>query len=162
MQYQQEGYYSVTQTAEGWLVQRNEDVNDSADEISFEELGSINIDDGLDDADSSRTIWLVSNDGSCPCQHKTATGVACRHTIAVSILLYKQRLMTDPSGILGGVALPYWLAHTKVATAALLKPQPTASHVVSTTRGFSFYLSIYTTLSSACITLFNIYSLYLS
>lgn len=142
MQYQEEGFYAVTTTTDGWLVQRNEEVPDTSEDLSFEELGSGEIDDGLDDTDNSRTIWFVSTDGSCPCQYKTATGIACRHTIAVSTLLYKQRLLPDPSGILGGVAIPYWHATTKLATGTLPKPQHTATHVVN----ISFYYFIYTTI----------------
>ena len=47
----------------------------------------------------------------------------------MSSLLYRQRAIHDPSGILGGVAIPYWLGTTQLATAALPKPQHTATHV---------------------------------
>ena len=86
IQYDQEGFYSVEKTTDGWLVQRNEEVADTSEELSFEELGSGEIDEGLDDADSSRTIWFVSNYGSCPCQYKTATGIP--HTSYALYTLY--------------------------------------------------------------------------
>ena len=142
-------------------VQRNDEVADTSEEQSFDELGSGEIDEGLDDAESSRTIWFVSEDGSCPCQYKTATGIACRHTIAVSTLLYKQRLLADPSGILGGAAIPYWLVTSKLAIAAFPKPQHTAAHVVIITCHFIIDLCIYTTtVLSICNNLIIICSLF--
>ncbi len=131
IQYQQEGFYKVVSTPDGWLVQRNEQVVESLVDARFEHLGNNDIDEGLDDSESSATNWFVSSTGQCHCQYMTSMGITCRHTIAVSTLLFKQGLTSDRSGILGGVAIPYWFATSAVATSNFQKPQSVVASSVS-------------------------------
>ena len=136
MQYQQEAYYTVTSFADGWLVQRNQAVGDMiegdtmnadvTEDDLYESLGDIDIDEGLD-VESSMTKWFVSCNGDCNCQYKLSMGISCRHVIAVSTLLYKQKLLSHPSGILGGPAISYWLASKQ----AIVVPKPAPRFVVA-------------------------------